>query len=93
MVENLRITTAGGSTYIVGPGRLGQVRVRRLSDHVVRGTVGPLAFEEEFARVELVSDGTGLRLQCTAHDGTTFQTSVIREVLPYIAAHATSGRR
>lgn len=88
VVEQLHITTAGGSTYIVGPGQRGRMRVRRFSDHVVRGTLGPLAFDEEFDRVELVSDGVGLKLQCTAQDGTAFHTSLIREVRRHSAAYA-----
>lgn len=80
MTTGMRIQTHSGSTYLVGPGGHGRVRVARVSDHVVRGTVGPVTFVEEFERVELVAHGEALVLRCTAVDGTTFQTSAIRRV-------------
>ncbi len=79
----MRVTTAGGSTYLVGPSRRANyVRVARVSDHVVAGTIGPLSFAEDYVEVELVSDGTHLRLRCTHETGSRFRTSPIVEVVP-----------
>lgn len=78
----MRVTTAGGSTYLVGPStRANYVRVARVSDHVVAGTIGPLSFAEDYVEVELVSDGTHLRLRCTHESGSRFRTSPILEVV------------
>lgn len=78
----MRVTTAGGSTYLVGPSsRENYVRVARLSDHAVAGTVGPVSFAEDYLEVELVSDGHNLRLRCTHESGSRFRTSPIVEVV------------
>lgn len=90
MPGTVRIVTESGSTYVVGPGDGGGVRVARLSDHVVRGTVGPLTFAEDFARVGLVSNGRALVLECAAADGTAFRTSPIREVSSDVPAEAAA---
>lgn len=77
----MRVTTAGGSTYLVGPSpRLNHVRVARVSDHAVRGTAGPDTFAEDFVEVELISDGQALRLRCTHESGSRFRTSPIVEI-------------
>lgn len=95
MDRTLRIVTDSGSTYIVGPGDGANVRVARMSGHAVRGTAGPLTFVNEFVRASLVSNGTGLVLECTAADGSAFRTSPIREVatqLPAETVAAAPGR-
>lgn len=79
-MRGMRITTASGSTYLVGPTPAGRVRVARVSGHPVRGTVGPFAFAEDFRRVELVAGADGLHLECTALDGQRFRTSPVAEV-------------
>lgn len=82
MTTAMRVTTAGGSTYLVGPSvRDNYVRVARLSDHAVAGTVGPVSFAEDYVEVELVSDGHNLRLCCTHESGSRFRTSPIVEVV------------
>lgn len=74
----IRVTTAGGSTYLVGPSRRhNHVRVVRVSDHPVKGTLGPTTFADEFVTVELVSDGVALRMHFTHESGTRFHTSPI----------------
>lgn len=90
MDRTLRIVTDSGSTYIVGPGEGANVRVARMSDHAVRGTGGPVTFVDEFVRASLVSNGTGLVLECTAADGTAFRTSPIREVVTQLPAQAAA---
>lgn len=78
----MRVTTAGGSVYLVGPSkRRNHVRVARVSDHAVAGTLGPISFAEEYVAVELVSDGAALRMRCTHASGTRFRTSPIVEVV------------
>ena len=77
----MRITTAGGSTYLVGPsGRASFVRVARVSDHAVLGTAGPETFAEDFLTVEFVSDGAALRMLCTHQSGSRFRTSPILQI-------------
>ena len=77
----LRVVTHSGSTYLVCPADdPGRIRVVRLSNHIVRGSLGPASFSEDVVRVELVSDGRALRLRCTSADGHTFETTAIREV-------------
>lgn len=91
MTTAMRVTTAGGSTYLVGPSaRENYVRVARLSDHAVAGTVGPVSFAEDYVAVELVSDGHGLRLHCTHESGSRFRTSPIVEVVHESLAPAPS---
>ena len=87
----MRVRTAGGSTYLIGPSphRYG-VRVARVSDHAVGGTIGPATFAEEFASVELVSEGGALRLRCTHASGTQFATSPIVHVTHETVAAATA---
>lgn len=81
MTMAMRVTTAGGSTYLVGPSmRATYVRVARVSDHAVAGTAGPVSFAEDYVEVELVSDGHHLRLRCTHESGSRFRTSPIVEV-------------
>lgn len=81
MTTAMRVTTAGGSTYLVGPSaRENYVRVARLSDHVVAGTAGPVSFAEDYVSAELVSDGHDLRLRCTHESGSSFRTSPIVDV-------------
>lgn len=79
-MRGMRIRTSSGSTYLVGPSSSGHVRVARVSGHPVRGTLGPFAFAEDFARVELVAGASGLHLECTAVDGQRFRTSPVAEV-------------
>ena len=77
----MRITTAGGSTYLVGPSsRVNYVRVARVSGHAVLGTAGPETFAEDFLTVELVSDGAALRMLCTHESGSRFRTSPVLQV-------------
>lgn len=77
----MRITTAGGSVYLVGPSRRSHfIRVARVSDHAVAGTLGPVSFAEEYVSVELVSDGAALRMRCTHESGSRFHTSPIVQV-------------
>lgn len=77
----MRITTAGGSTYLVGPSsRANFVRLARVSGHAVVGTVGPGTFAEDFLRVEFVSDGAALRMLCTHESGSRFRTSPILRI-------------
>lgn len=77
----MRITTAGGSTYLVGPSsRVNYVRVARVSSHAVVGTTGPETFAEDFLAVEIVSDGAALRMLCTHESGSRFRTSPILQV-------------
>lgn len=79
-MRGMRITTERGSTYLVGPGAGGRVRVARVSDHPVRGTLGPFAFAEDFTRVELVTTTDGVCLECTGADGQRFRTSAVAQV-------------
>lgn len=77
----MRITTAGGSTYLVGPSRRTNfVRVARVSDHAVVGTGDLGTFAEDFLSVEFVSDGAALRMLCTHENGSRFRTSPIQQV-------------
>lgn len=91
MDRMLRIVTESGSTYIVGPGDGPGMRVARVSDHAVRGTVGPLTFVDDFVRVGFVSNGGALLLECTQADGTAFRTSPIREVANHDPEGAAAG--
>lgn len=86
----LRIETESGSTYIVGPGDGPAMKVARVSDHAVRGTVGPLTFVDNFVRVGFVSNGGALLLECMQADGTAFRTSPIREVASHVPEEATA---
>lgn len=87
----MQITTMAGSTYRVGPSPVGnRVRIVRESDHPVGGAVGALSFVEDFACVELVSDGQALRLICTHASGRRFRTGPVVEVVPQDVSDAAA---
>ena len=87
----MQIMTMGGSTYRVGPSPVGnRVRVARESGHRVAGTVSVLSFVEDFASVELVSDGQTLRLLCTHASGSRLRTGPVVEVVPHDVSDAAA---
>lgn len=78
----LRVRTAGGSTYLLGPSRdqPGQLRLARVSEHDVAGSPGTATFVEDFVAVEVVAEDGQLRLRFTHINGNRFQTSAIIEI-------------
>lgn len=76
----MQVRTQQGSTYAIGPSRRpNYVQVARVSDHAVSapGRSGRRSFAEDFSHVELISDGTHLRLLCTREGGRHLRTSPI----------------
>lgn len=80
----MQVTTIRGSTYVIGPSsRRHYVQVARMSDHAVStpGRTGRHSFAEDFAHVEVVSDGEHLRLVCTGEGGRNLRTSPIVDMV------------
>ena len=76
----MQVRTLQGSTYAIGPSRRpNYVQVSRVSDHAVStpGRGGRHSFAEDFSHVEVISDGTNLRLLCTRDGGRHLRTSPI----------------
>ncbi len=79
-VSTMLVRTQQGSTYAIGPSRRANyVQVSRVSDHAVSapGRNGQRSFAEDFSHVEVISDGTHLRLLCTREGGRLLRTSPI----------------
>ena len=86
-MQVLRIRTDNGSTYLVGPSPTfpGRVRVARLSDHAVRGTLGPATFAVDVPTAELIAEGSVLRLRWTDDGGAVVRTSPVSDVATWTA--------
>lgn len=82
----LQITTQNESRYLVGPSPSipDHVRIARLGQRPVTGTLGPASFATDVATAELVVDGGELRLRWT-EDGATIRTSPIEDVSAWSA--------